>query len=884
MPTKSKVVIQTDSFETPMMIQYLKIKAQYPDCILFFRLGDFYEMFMDDAKIGASVLDIALTSRDRGKDGRIPMAGIPFHAVDSYLYKFIKAGYKVAICEQIGDTSAPGLVERDVVRIITPGTLVNENVLDKKENNFITAINIGQESFGVALADLSTGYFAVDEYPLKLFEQLIVNDLTKYNPSECLLSPVIYNDSKILKTLKNHKNLNVFPYFEWDSAVSTAGTDLLSHFKIKDLSSFGINDLFQAQSAAAALLAYLKFTQKGDVSHIRKIDKLGSAEHLTLDRSTIYNLELFTTLRDGSRKGTLLDFIDCTHTPMGGRLLKQWLSKPLLKVSDIAARQDSIECLLADSGLRAELQQKLESLMDIERILSRLAVGVGNPRDVINLAQSLEISAEIKERLDSNYDPLISSIKEQIDKEALDLDPYIRNYFIESPPFDPKSGGYVKGGVNKELDSLRATVKGSKDFILNLEQKEKEKTGISSLKVKFNQVFGYYIEVTKSNLSAVPGYYTRKQTMVNAERFITPELKHHEEIILTAEEQIKEIEYSVFCTVVTDILDKTENIQKSASALATLDCILSLTLISLREEFVRPKVDDSDLIEIEEGRHPVVEKSLPLGEFVPNDVCLNNGDKQLLVITGPNMSGKSVYIRQVGIIVILAQMGCYVPARTARIGVVDNLFVRSGASDFIAGGLSTFMVEMVETAYILNNCTEKSLIIMDEIGRGTSTYDGISIAWAVADYLVSTKHSKTLFATHYHELQHLEDLHKDRIKNMQVTVNQTSEGPVFLHKVVPGAALHSFGIDVAKLAGVPPEVYIKALAVLEDLRARATSPEEKPALVTADIPIVTPFSDLDLFIDQMKTLDLSNTTPLEALNILAELKQIWDRNYNGHNS
>jgi len=884
MPTKSKSTEKAGVFETPMMIQYLKIKEQYPDCILFFRLGDFYEMFMDDAKLGARILDIALTSRDRGKDGRIPMAGIPFHAVDSYLYKFIKAGYKVAICEQIGDTNGPGLVEREVVRIISPGTLLNENILDKKENNFIAAINIGKESFGIALADLSTGYFAADEYPLESFNQLIVNDLIKYNPSECLLSPEKYNDPSVLKTLKNHKNLNIFPYFDWDSSISSAKSDLLNHFQVKDLSTFGMKDNIHAQGACAALLSYLKYTQKGEVSHIRKMEKLGTFGYLSLDRSTIYNLELFNTLREGNRKGTLLDFIDETKTPMGARLLKQWLSKPLYDVSSIISRQNAIETLIVETGLRESLLSHLTQLLDIERILSRLAVSIGNPRDAVNLAQSLELAVVIRKLLLTNSDPHLNDIASRINQKLADLSEYIRNRIESAPPFDPKSGGFVKAGVNNELDDLRLTVKGSKDFIGSLEQEEREKTGITSLKVKFNQVFGYYIEVTKANLGAVPAYYTRKQTMVNAERFITPELKHHEEIILTAEERIKEIEYQVFCDTVSNILLKTEVIQTAATALAELDCLISLAEISLREEFVKPQINNSNSIEIIGGRHPVVEKSLPLGEFVPNDVLLNNDDAQLMVITGPNMAGKSVYIRQVAVIVILAQMGCFVPAKSAVIGVVDSLFVRSGASDFIAGGLSTFMVEMVETAYILNNCTDKSLIIMDEIGRGTSTYDGISIAWAVAEYLVINKHVKTLFATHYHELQQLADLHPSKIKNLQVTVAQSENGPVFLHKVRSGAAMHSFGIDVAKLAGVPPEVYQKAISVLDDLRSRSSAPASEPTTAPVRRDSLSEFSEVDHFIDTLKNLDLGNTTPLEALNVLAELKQIWDRNYHGSNS
>lgn len=876
-------------FNTPMMQQYIELKQKYNDCILFFRLGDFYEMFMDDAKLGAQLLDITLTSRDRGKDGRIPMCGVPYHAVDSYLPKLVRAGYKVAICEQIGDTKGPGLVTREVVRIVTPGTLLNEASLDGKENNFILALDKSDTTFGAAIADLSTGTFYFYEGAAADLESFIVNDLAKYNLAECVLSSDLYNDPGVLKFLKSHKNINIFPYLEWEKFADDPQNFLSAHFNAASLNTFGINTLEYAKKAVAGLLGYLKYTQKTNLSHIKKLLHLTDSKYVSLDRSTIVNLELFSTIREGSRKGSLYNLLDKTITAVGGRTLKNWLVHPLVAADAITKRLDVVEVFMQQAELRDRLKICLEQIADIERILSRFSVGLGNPRDLANLKNSLKQVGFLKDVLaaeniknDGQKFGLITELLSELDESVLDLVGYISVHVVEEPPLDPKNGNFVNKGINSELDSLKKKVKTSKDFIEKLEQSEKKRSGINSLKVKYNQVFGYYIEISKANLKAVPKDYLRKQTLVNAERFITPELKEHEEIILTAAEKINDIEYQIFLELVAHVINYAELIQNAAGAVGKIDCLLSFANASLENNFVRPQLVTDGSIKITEGRHPVVEQILPRGDFVPNDSLLDKV-QQLLIITGPNMGGKSVYIRQIALIVLMTQLGCFVSATESKITPVDKIFVRSGASDAITGGLSTFMVEMVETAYILNNATNDSLVVMDEIGRGTSTYDGISIAWAVAEYLVTSNNvkPKTLFATHYHELQKLEEFYPAQIKNLQVTVDNLGDKPVFLHKVIGGAAAHSFGIQVAKHAGVPLVVCESAEKIMRDLKERTT---DKSALVQeTQLPLVDEdlvrTQNAQMLYDKLHEIDISSTTPLEALNILAEVKKIWDREW-----
>lgn len=918
LPTQQKLVADSSQFNTPMMQQYLQLKEKYSDCILFFRLGDFYEMFMEDAKIGAQILDITLTSRDRGKDGRVPMCGVPFHAVNSYLAKLVKAGYKVAICEQIGDTKGPGLVDRGVVRIVTPGTLLHPSSLENKENNFIMSLafsrgNKGQNGenytdgkksgadqrvFSLALADVSTGVFYTGEFPESKLEQILLNELSKYNPVECILSEDTYNNSVLLGLLKTQRGLNIFPFFDWEKFAGGSAELLSMHFGIANLETFGLSAMPSVLESSASLLGYLKYTQKADLTHIKKIQLLHSADHVSLDRATIVSLELFRTMREGSKKGSLYNVLDKTLTPMGGRKLKNWLTHPLTNKVEIQNRYDVLEILHKNDGIKEEIADKLQNVGDIERILSRLAVRLGNPRDLINLRNSLAETGRIKDLLQKfeGYEkaPLLKSLYDTIPEAVLDLVGYISVHVQEDPPMDPRSGYFINRGVNQKLDTLRKKIKESKKFIERLEEKEKKRSGINSLKVKFNQVFGYYIEISKANLKSVPKDYMRKQTLVNAERFITPELKEHEEIILTAEEKIQELEYEIFLEVVKHVLEYASAMQASADAVAQFDCLLSFHKVSVECNYVRPRINEDSFIYIKNGRHPVVEQMLPKGEFVPNDTFLSRDEKRIIILTGPNMGGKSVYLRQVAIMSLMAQVGCFVPADEADLSIVDKIFVRSGASDAITGGLSTFMVEMVETAYILNNATANSLVVMDEIGRGTSTYDGISLAWSVAEYFAGHADitPKTLFATHYHELQKLEAEYSPIIKNYQVLVDSSGDSPVFLHKVVPDGAAHSFGIEVAKLAGVPEQVYRRAEKILTSLKERASEvntqsvvQESAPENTTEDYGVEPERHELikvnrnrlEAVMSKLEDIELSRTTPLDALNILAEIKQIWDR-------
>lgn len=865
----------SSTFSTPMMQQHEQIKSDYKDCLLFYRMGDFYELFCDDALIGAKVLNITLTSRPKGKDGRIPMAGVPYHAVDTYLAKLVKAGFKVAICEQISPPSKKGIIKREVIRIITPGTMLDENALEKKENNYIISLAVSDSILGVAVADISTGLFTLTEQELPEDYQAIKDEVSKLHPAECILPEQLYSNPDILKALKIEKKINIFPFFEWDNYANSSTKILKDHFKVSTLKGFGIEDKIVALEAAAALLGYLQQTQKSSISHIKKLISIQPGEHMVLDRSTIINLELFSTIREHDTKGSLLFCLDQTQTAMGSRLLKQWLLKPLLSKEQIENRYDAIDELLSNSQ-REVFKDKLKKVPDIERILSRLAVGLGNARDLINLKLALINILEIKNDLKNSKCLLLKQSEEQIPDNINDVISLIDKNIHDEPPIDLKIGGLIKYKVNKKLDELREIIKSSKEWLLKLEQEEREKTGIGSLKVRFNKVFGFYIEVSKSNLNMIPENYMRKQTLVNGERFITPELKAKEEIILTAQDTINNTEYQLFLDILGKVLDYTEAIQESANAVATFDCLLNFASLSEKERYVRPKILFSGEIKIKEGRHPVVEKLLEDSPFVPNSVNFDNTDAQLLLITGPNMAGKSVFIRQVALIILMAQIGCFVPAEQAFISLVDRIFVRSGASDVITSGLSTFMVEMVETAFILNHATKNSLIVMDEIGRGTSTYDDISIAWAVAEHLVTNFKSppKTLFATHYHELQQLEKFFPNNIKNYSMAVAEENNQPIFLHTIKEGGASSSYGVAVAKLAGIPESVINTALEKLDTLEGIVQKTE--PALGTPELDIhynLIQSNVLDRLIHkELEEIDIHQMTPLEALNKLSEIK------------
>lgn len=868
---KSKQNQEQQAFSTPMMRQYQEIKQQHQDCLLFFRLGDFYELFLEDAKIGAQVLNITLTRRPRGKDGDIPMAGVPFHAADTYIAKLIKAGFKVAICEQVSEPNNRGIVEREVIRIITPGTVLDEKTLEKKEHNYVMSLSLGRDSLGLAVADVSTGDFQAAQISYKdNLPQVLSTELARFCPAECLMNQTLYDDPSFLKILRVQKDLNISCFSCFDEHAEQAQKNLSAHFKITHLDSFGLQDKVEAQKAAASLLGYLKHTQKDQVDHIQTIRTYSPEQYVILDRSTITNLELFSTIRQQDQHGSFVQVLDQTVTAMGGRLMRDWIRKPLCQKSTIDQRLNAVEELLEDQPLREDLRETLKQISDIPRLLSRLSVGIGNPYDLVNLKLALRTALQIKYRLEKIQSALLKSLEKDISLNLKELITLIDNMIVDDPPIDTKSGGIIQKGVHSQLDKLRLQMGGDKDWIAQLEKKEKQRTGISSLKIKFNQIFGYYIEISKANLSHAPENYLRKQTMVNAERFITPELKEYEEKILTAQQTINELELSLFLETVSQVLSYTPTLQQLSQSLATIDCLSGLATLALQNNYTKPRLLENGPIKIIEGRHPVVEK-LCEQSFVPNDVLLDQAQHQLLILTGPNMAGKSVFMRQVALITLMAHLGSYVPAKEAEISLVDRIFVRSGASDVIASGLSTFMVEMMETAHILNHASAKSLVIMDEIGRGTSTYDGISIAWAVAQYLVTNPllGAKTLFATHYHELQMLEDKYPEHIRNFNVMVQQKKDGePIFLHKVMPGRASHSYAIAVAKLAGVPTKVTQNAQQILQKLEKSSLDSGANQTLA------FSPDShSANQLLQEIHNLNLHTLTPLEALNFLAKIQK-----------
>ncbi len=803
-----------DQFSTPMMLQYLEIKKEYQDCLLFFRLGDFYELFLDDAKIGSEILGITLTARSRGKDGRIPMAGVPFHAADSYINKLVKHGYKVAICEQLSEPNNREIVQREVIRVVTPGTILDDKSITAKENNYIFALCQNDTDFGLGILDITTGFWGVIQKPLTQFNETITQFETQLRPAEGILSPQLYNDGAYLRQLKHLSQMSLTCFHQWGKYTRNSAKKLQTQLHVTTLKGFELESAPLAQEVAAALLGYIQETQKAPATHLIQITNLNTQAYLILDQSAVVNLELFATLRDQRKEGSLIWVLDHTKTAMGGRLLRDWLLHPLTKSKPINHRLDQVTYFLEHASLRSHLRQLLRQIGDLERLLSRITLGMGTPRDVIQLQTSLDHALSIRQILTEVEYPHHKYLERP--KQLATLSQLIKQTIVPEPPVDPKNGGVIQSGIHPELDKLLTTIHSSQSWMSELETKERQRTGISSLKVKFNKVFGYYIEISKANLDKVPPDYDRKQTLVNAERFTMPELKHHEQIILEAELKSNDLEYQIFNDLVNQVLARTELIQTTAKDIATLDALLNFATIAEQNRYVRPDISTGDELAIQEGRHPVIEQTLHDRRFVPNDIKLNTTDQQLMIITGPNMAGKSVLMRQVALITLLAHLGCFVPAKKATISLVDRIFIRSGASDMITSGLSTFMVEMVETATILHQATSKSLIIMDEIGRGTSTYDGISIAWSVAEKLVTDPKikAKTLFATHYHELQVLAEEHPDSIKNYQMAIKNHKNKPVFLHKLIPGGASHSFGIAVAQLAGIPQEVIDRANQIL----------------------------------------------------------------------
>ena len=810
-------------FETPMMKQYAFIKKQYADCILFFRLGDFYEMFLEDAEIGSKVLDITLTARNKGKDGAIPMCGVPFHASDAYISKLVKNGYKVAICEQIGTPQeSEDLVERDVIRVVTPGTIIDENMLENKSNNYVLTISIDKKKnqLSMAYADISTGDFIIKETSLisnSVDENTyLASRISDINPSEILLNKDLYHNSDLLKKIRNSIKTNISKSIESVSNHSENISYIKNFFKIKSLEVFNINENDASLvEATKQLLEYLMYTQKDKLFHIKKIRNESKSESMQIDFGTINNLEIFYSNRRRESSGnsfSLIDTIDKTYTAMGGRLLKTWITNPLTKLEKIKNRLDIVENIFNNHKVREKIQDNLKHIADIERLISKIGTNTANARDLIGLSNSLILTTKLIDVINEHkvfkeklvYDE--NSIKKTIDLIATTIK--------SEPPVSIHIGGMIKENVDQTLDDIKESIRESKEWISQLESIEKKETGISTLKVGFTSVFGYYIEVSKANSAHVPSYYIRKQTLVNSERYITDDLKYREDIVLNAEEKINKIELEIFQKLLIELLEFTPSLQDVARIVGQIDCLQSFSTSAIENNYVKPNIFDALHFDTEliEARHPVIEKSIGMSEFTPNSTTFTKKEFVHL-ITGPNMSGKSTYIRQIALIQIMAQAGSFVPATKANISIVDGIFTRIGAGDAIAQGLSTFMVEMIETAKILNNATKNSLIILDEVGRGTSTTDGLSIAKSVIEFIHNKIKAKTLFATHFHELISLDQKLKS-LKNYHIKALSTGSDIKFLHKVEKGGTDKSYGIEVAKLAGIPDEVIARAKELL----------------------------------------------------------------------
>ena len=857
---------------TPMMRQYLELKEKYSDCLLFFRLGDFYEMFFDDAKTAARELELVLTGRDCGLEERAPMCGVPYHSVDVYINRLIEKGYKVAICEQMEDPAlAKGLVERDVIRIITPGTVIEERMLDEGRNNYIVSIHMDGGRIGFAYADVSTGGFFACELEGERALTQLTDELARLQPTQIIAGEGLFLQPLLCKRLSSQYYLERYQ----DRAFQTAAARerLLRHFHVASLQGFGCEGLPAAVSAAGALMQYLEETQKNALSHIHTLRMLNRSSYMNLDAATRRNLELTQPLQHGgSRKNTLLYLLDRTKTAMGSRLLRDWIDRPLQNAGAIVRRQEAVAALAADMPARRSLQEQLAGVYDIERLCSRIVYGSINGRDCIALRNSLRAIPAVQQLLQAlAADPLR--------EDAAALDPMediaalLAVAIAEEPPAGVKDGGVIRDGYNSEVDQLRAIQHGSRQWLADFEAAERERTGIRNLRVGYNRVFGYYIEITKSNLSQAPYEYERKQTLANAERFITPELKQMEEKILGAGERLIALEYELFQAVREALLAVTDRLQHNAALIARLDVYQSFAEVAVSNRYCRPHIREDGVIRIVDGRHPVVERTLR-EEFVPNDVQLDNAENRLLIITGPNMAGKSTYMRQVALITLMAHIGSFVPAREAEIALVDRIFTRVGASDDLSAGQSTFMVEMSEVANILNNATAQSLLILDEIGRGTSTFDGLSIAWSVLEHIADPAlcGAKTLFATHYHELTELEGK-LPGVKNYRVTVKEMGEDILFLRRIVRGGADRSFGIQVARLAGLPEAVLARARQILADLesadiaRGRPEPPQESAVQAS-----LFDASAEETALRMLRELDIDQLTPLDALNRLYALR------------
>ncbi len=871
---------------TPMMQQYMETKKEYQDCILFYRLGDFYEMFFDDALTASKELEITLTGKNCGLEERAPMCGVPYHAVDGYLNRLVSKGYKVAICEQMEDPStAKGLVKRDVVRIVTPGTNLDVQALDETKNNYIMCVVYITDRYGLSVADVTTGEYVVTELSdtEKLFDEIY-----KFMPSELICNESFYMSGMDLELLKEKLGITLYSLDSWYFDDKICQRTLMDHFHVKELEGLGLKDYDCGMIAAGALLKYLLETQKRDLSHITRLSIYATGKYMLLDSSTRRNLELTETLREKQKRGSLLWVIDKTKTAMGARLLRKFIEQPLIDRQEIERRLDAVEELKNNAISREELREYLSSIYDLERLVCKITYQSANPRDLIAFERSLKMLPHIKYILQEMKSPLLRELYDGLDTLE-DLCELVENAVKEEPPVAMREGGIIKEGYNEEVDRLRSAKSDGKEWLAELEADEREKTGIKNLKIRFNKVFGYYLEVTNSFKNLVPEYYTRKQTLANAERYIIPELKELEDTILGAEDRLYALEYQLYCEVRDKIGTEILRIQSSAQAVAQLDAFSSLALTAERNRYVRPGINEKGIIDIKDGRHPVVERMIPNDMFIANDTYLNDKKKRISVITGPNMAGKSTYMRQTALIVLMAQIGSFVPASSADIGLVDRIFTRVGASDDLASGQSTFMVEMTEVANILRNATGKSLLILDEIGRGTSTFDGLSIAWAVIEHISSSKllGAKTLFATHYHELTELEGK-INNVNNYCIAVKEKGDDIIFLRKIVKGGADKSYGIQVARLAGVPETVIERAKEIVEELvqaditdkikdiashghEQQAPKPKHYDEVDLAQMSLFDTVKDDDV-IEEIKGLDLSNLTPIDALNTLYQLQ------------
>ena len=868
---------------SPMMAEYVKTKQQYKDCILFYRLGDFYEMFFEDALTVTKELEITLTGKDCGLEERAPMCGVPFHAAETYINRLIEKGYKVAICEQVEDPKkAKGLVKREVIRVVTPGTTLDAASLDESKNNYLMSIVSMEDHFGCAIADISTGDCFLTEVDKP---QKLLDEINKFVPAEIICNDAFFMSGVDTDDLKNRLGICVFPLDAWYFDDSLCKRTLKEHFHVNTLEGLGILDYDSGVIASGALFLYLQETQKSALSHMAGIRPYAAEKYMLIDSSSRRNLELVETLREKNKRGSLLWVLDKTKTAMGARTLRSYVEQPLIDAQEINRRLEALEELNKSPMLRDEIREYLNPIYDLERLISRISYQSANPRDLVAFASSLEMLPHIRQIVKDFKTPLLTELYEDMDPLE-DIAALIKSAIVEEPPLAQKDGGIIREGYHEDVDKFRRSRTDGKKWLTELEAREKERTGIKNLKIKYNRVFGYSLEVTNSFKELVPENYIRKQTLTNAERYITQELKDLEDLILGAEDKLYALEYELFCEVRDKVGAEVVRIQKTAKAVAALDVFASLALVAQRNNYVRPKINESGVLDIKNGRHPVVEQMIEHDMFIANDTYLDNQKKRVSIITGPNMAGKSTYMRQTALIVLMAQIGSFVPADKANIGIVDRIFTRVGASDDLASGQSTFMVEMTEVANILRNATAKSLLILDEIGRGTSTFDGLAIAWAVIEHISDTKlcGAKTLFATHYHELTELEGKISG-VNNYCIAVKEKGDDIVFLRKIVKGGADKSYGIQVAKLAGVPDSVIRRAKELVEELsdaditaavKDLTSASKKKQKIVydqvdMAQMSLFDTVQDNDI-VEEIRNLDMSHLTPMEAMNILYNLQ------------